>query len=361
MKGASNISAFAAYKNNKSKINKVSKKKKKNRDEKRKLHSIVNSSISEKGAKQPTKLAKVINPIKQNGKTNIEPVLENKKRKANFVENGSANKEVVSKNDESKEIEETIKKKKLQPIIKNDNSKKIEQLENGIKKDIKQKEKNPEKIKKKREKQNLQLNGAAKEIKQPIIKNDDNKERQQKRDNDFQQNSSLDNSLENAEKLFQWLLAPITISDFYKQYWEKQPLHIKRPDFRDYFKHVFSSEDLDVMLRENSLFYTRNIDVVTYVDGKRETHNPAEIRATPSAVWDYYSNECSVRVLNPQTYNDKIHLLLATLQEYFGNTMGANVYLTPPGSQGFAPHWDDIEAFVLQLEGRKHWKLYGAK
>jgi lysine-specific demethylase/histidyl-hydroxylase NO66 len=34
------------------------------------------------------------------------------------------------------------------------------------------------------------------------------------------------------------------------------------------------------------------------------------------------------------------------------------VYLTPAGSQGFAPHYDDIEAFILQLEGKKLWKLY---
>lgn len=38
--------------------------------------------------------------------------------------------------------------------------------------------------------------------------------------------------------------------------------------------------------------------------------------------------------------------------------IGANVYLTPKGSQGFAPHYDDIEAFVLQVEGKKHWRVY---
>jgi lysine-specific demethylase/histidyl-hydroxylase NO66 len=32
--------------------------------------------------------------------------------------------------------------------------------------------------------------------------------------------------------------------------------------------------------------------------------------------------------------------------------------LTPAGTQGFAPHYDDIEAFVLQLEGKKRWRVY---
>ena len=36
-------------------------------------------------------------------------------------------------------------------------------------------------------------------------------------------------------------------------------------------------------------------------------------------------------------------------------------YLTPAGSQGFAPHYDDIEAFVVQLEGKKHWRLYNPR
>ena len=38
--------------------------------------------------------------------------------------------------------------------------------------------------------------------------------------------------------------------------------------------------------------------------------------------------------------------------------VGANVYLTPPGTQGFAPHWDDVDVFMMQLEGKKHWRLY---
>ena len=35
--------------------------------------------------------------------------------------------------------------------------------------------------------------------------------------------------------------------------------------------------------------------------------------------------------------------MLAFLQDYFGCMMGANAYLTPADSQGFAPHYDDIE------------------
>ena len=46
------------------------------------------------------------------------------------------------------------------------------------------------------------------------------------------------------------------------------------------------------------------------------------------------------------------------LEEQFGAMVGANAYLTPSGEQGFAPHYDDIEAFVLQLEGRKRWRVY---
>ncbi|MFF5173499.1 cupin domain-containing protein [Micromonospora sp. NPDC000089] len=35
-----------------------------------------------------------------------------------------------------------------------------------------------------------------------------------------------------------------------------------------------------------------------------------------------------------------------------------NAYLTPPASQGFATHYDTHDVFVLQVDGRKHWRIH---
>lgn len=38
--------------------------------------------------------------------------------------------------------------------------------------------------------------------------------------------------------------------------------------------------------------------------------------------------------------------------------VGANLYLTPSGSQGFALHYDDHDVLIVQLAGEKHWSVY---
>jgi len=162
---------------------------------------------------------------------------------------------------------------------------------------------------------------------------------------------------EEGMKAFEWLISPVEPKKFFNKLWEKKPLLVKRKS-PDYNAGWLSTSELDLILRKNSLLFGENIDVVTYSrNGKRETHNP-EGRAHASVVWDYYQQGCSVRLLNPQSYSGRCWKMLSTLQEFFGCFVGANVYLTPPGSQGFAPHYDDIEAFVLQLEGKKRWRLY---
>ena len=47
--------------------------------------------------------------------------------------------------------------------------------------------------------------------------------------------------------------------------------------------------------------------------------------------------------------------LCSCLQEHFGFPVGCSAYLTPASAQGFPPHYDDVEVFVLQLQGSKRW------
>ncbi|ROT84728.1 putative bifunctional lysine-specific demethylase and histidyl-hydroxylase NO66-like [Penaeus vannamei] len=162
-------------------------------------------------------------------------------------------------------------------------------------------------------------------------------------------------SREEGQQSFQWIIHPYSEEDFFSKYWEQGPLHIKRNS--GYYEGLFTTADLDRILHNNVVQYTKNLDITSYSNGKRETHNPIGQAHAP-VVWDYYNNGCSVRMLNPQTFHARVWKLLATLQEYFNSFCGANVYLTPPDTQGFAPHWDDIEAFILQLEGKKRWRVY---
>ncbi|XP_034943445.1 ribosomal oxygenase 1 [Chelonus insularis] len=173
---------------------------------------------------------------------------------------------------------------------------------------------------------------------------------------DISENMNTVNPVNESNHLFKWLIYPLSPSEFFIENWERAPLHIQRKSSK-YYKVLMSTPMIDDILKKFNILYTKNLDITSYSNGVRETHNPPG-RAHSSVVWDYYSNGCSVRMLNPQTFIPKIHTLNSTLQEYFNCFVGANFYLTPPGSQGFAPHYDDIEAFILQIEGKKRWRLY---
>lgn len=120
------------------------------------------------------------------------------------------------------------------------------------------------------------------------------------------------------------------------------------------------------------LVYTHSLDVVKYIDNKQRinwNHNNDQAwDAQPSTpgelvdqhkVWKRFTDlGWSLRVLHPQRYCPELQTLLAGLESHFGCNTGCNAYLTPSNTQGFAPHFDDIDAIILQVSGKKRWRLY---
>nr|XP_054096139.1 ribosomal oxygenase 1 [Callithrix jacchus] len=166
----------------------------------------------------------------------------------------------------------------------------------------------------------------------------------------------IPSSRRRAARLFEWLIAPLPPDHFYRRLWEREAVLVRRQD-HTYYQGLFSTADLDAMLRNEEVQFGQHLDAARYINGRRETLNPPG-RALPAAAWSLYQAGCSLRLLCPQAFSTTVWQFLAVLQEQFGSMAGSNVYLTPPNSQGFAPHYDDIEAFVLQLEGRKLWRVY---
>lgn len=50
--------------------------------------------------------------------------------------------------------------------------------------------------------------------------------------------------------------------------------------------------------------------------------------------------------------------IVASFEQALWTFVNANMYLTPPGKAGLSPHYDVRDVFVVQLEGRKHWKMW---
>ena len=86
---------------------------------------------------------------------------------------------------------------------------------------------------------------------------------------------SIEDSTLLGEHLFSILIDPISVKQFIKRTWQREPLLIQRKQ-ATYYNGLFSTIDIDEILRENTLEYGENIDLTFYnpITLKKERHNP---------------------------------------------------------------------------------------
>jgi hypothetical protein len=152
------------------------------------------------------------------------------------------------------------------------------------------------------------------------------------------------------------------MAEFFERYFEKKPLHeCVRDDSgkgRERFSDLLSEQAIFGLLSEKQLRYGQDVDVtIVGEDGVRQTLNSDGVVDASFVKERFAEDGCSVRLLHPQRFSDPLWSLMYRLECYWGSCVGCNAYLTPKGSrQGFAPHFDDIDAFVVQVSGKKTWR-----
>jgi hypothetical protein len=159
------------------------------------------------------------------------------------------------------------------------------------------------------------------------------------------------------EDLLAFLVAPVDGDTFLRDYYEKMPLLNSAGD-RGRFSSLLSIDRLDEFLagadlRDGMLDLARHGDPVARGDYVDE-----EGRIRPAAVAREYGRGATLVL--PQLHESIFGLgeFVRAVEELFSCQVTSNIYLTPPGNQGFPPHYDNHDVFVLQVSGGKLWRLY---
>jgi ribosomal protein L16 Arg81 hydroxylase len=161
------------------------------------------------------------------------------------------------------------------------------------------------------------------------------------------------------------LLAPLDAEVFFRDYWEQRYCVVARDDAAHY-ETVLTRRDLDAVLHQ----YRQSVGTsalggrVSLV--KNSEHN-AQRQPTPvnefglldiNALYDAYRRGFTIIVDMAQTRWPSIAGLCQDLETRLHFGVQANIYVTPRGAQGFAPHFDTHDVFVLQISGSKTWRMY---
>ncbi|MEZ4381357.1 MAG: cupin domain-containing protein [Nannocystaceae bacterium] len=157
-------------------------------------------------------------------------------------------------------------------------------------------------------------------------------------------------------RTFHDLLAPHSLETFLARFWEREALHVARGD-ADFYASVLDRADVERLLYSGRRGV---LDTRLNLRGRRvnaERYTDAEGSHLPAVYREYHAG-ASIILNGVQRRHDGVRELGHTIEAALEFPTSVNLYATPPGSQGFDVHFDRHEVFVLQIAGRKRWRIY---
>lgn len=154
-----------------------------------------------------------------------------------------------------------------------------------------------------------------------------------------------------------YLIGPLGSEEFFQDYYEQKSLLALRDD-PDRFKDVLTLDRIDeiiagVSLEAGSLDMARAEPPI-----RREDYTFSNGYVDRGAVVHHFQRGATIILPHLHQQDAVLADFCRAMENVFCTHLQTNIYVTPPGYQGFKIHYDDHDVFVMQISGQKDWNFY---
>jgi ribosomal protein L16 Arg81 hydroxylase len=161
------------------------------------------------------------------------------------------------------------------------------------------------------------------------------------------------------------LLSPIQTGDFFSGYWERQPLFVRRQQ-PNFYERLMPASDLEgiisdsdgrypaIRLAKGGAYFAPEVYTHTVKHGDESFVGIPDVKK----ISEEYRRGATIALPVIHRRWKALGVLCDQLQAGLDHPVHANVYITPGNAEGFTPHYDVHEVFVLQIAGKKRWSIY---
>ena len=156
---------------------------------------------------------------------------------------------------------------------------------------------------------------------------------------------------------FKHMLEGVTRQHFFEEFHENKSLHSLHDDPKRY-SDLLSIDRIDEVIANSELppeplRMARSEPSIT-----RSNYTFSNGNIDRGAVVRHYQQGATIILPQLHLADEVLAHFCRALEKIFSTHVQTNIYLTPPNNKGFDTHYDDHDVFVMQISGKKNWKLY---
>ncbi|MGE6221073.1 cupin domain-containing protein [Nubsella zeaxanthinifaciens] len=146
------------------------------------------------------------------------------------------------------------------------------------------------------------------------------------------------------------ILFPLNLNDFFENYYLKKSVLVKSTDQMK-FVELFSFKELNQVLNNN----IDNFPTLKLVKEAKPLFFDS-----PDSVIEHVKNGASLIIDQLQEYSETVRELCSSVSKRLSEPTQVNLYLSQPDIKAFDLHYDTHDVLILQIAGKKHWRVYDA-